>query len=130
MQVMRAFWWLARARVSAGWQVQALTYLPGDPAVRLDAAQQYELVVALVAGGCGWEERWVALQLLRDASDDDLEYIFDPSRGLLPRLDQSIPVGHDLRPELESFLSWRFSGGRDAVEAGRVVPQGLPAGTF
>ena len=60
---------------------QALAYLSGDPAVRLDAGAQRELVTALVTGPVSEDERWLALQLLRAASDADLRDITDAGRN-------------------------------------------------
>ena len=86
--------------------------------------------MALVTGLASQEERWLALQLLRAADDGELGGIFGRGSTLLAVLEEGIPAGHALRPELDSFFDQRFSGGRAAVAAGQVVPRGQPAGAF
>ena len=113
----------------AGRADQARAYLAGDLAVRLDAGQQRDLVMAL-AGSPGWDDQWLALELLRTASDEDLTVLFDSAGGLLAVLEDGIPPGHKQRLELDYVLAVRFEGGRDGLLAGRVVPHGQPAGLF
>ncbi|HEX9526902.1 MAG TPA: hypothetical protein VF951_05345 [Streptosporangiaceae bacterium] len=129
-EAARAARWIARAREAAGWADRALRYLTGDLAVRLNAGLQRRLATALVTGWASEDERWLALHLLRAASDEDLKDIFEPGLGLLPVLEEGIPAGHGLRPELDSFLQQRFSGGPDDLAAGRVLPHRQPAGRF
>jgi hypothetical protein len=86
--------------------------------------------VALLTGLASQEERWLALQVLQSADDDELGDIFDRDGTLLAVLEEGIPDGDALRPELESFFGQRFSGGRDVIAGGQVAPQRQPADTF
>ena len=129
-QVARAWWWVARARNAAGWADRAVAYLAGDPAVVLDAGQQRDLVRDLVTGRASGDERWLALQLLRVASSEDLGVMADPAGGLLGLLEEAIPAAHELRPSLDQLLAERFEDGQDGPAEGRVVRYRQSAGTF
>ena len=123
-----ATWQVARQREAAGWADQARAYLSGDPAADLTVQRHRDLIIALVTGLASDEEQSLALHLLRSASDAELSEIVGPD--LLRLLEEGIPDGHHLRPELNSFLEGRFRGGRNAVASGQVVPQGQLDGTF
>ena len=130
VQAARARWWLRAARETAGWADQALAFLAGDPAVRLDADGQRELVVALMTGLASTDERWLALQVLGAASDAELRDIAGAGDELAEVLEAGIPVGHSLRPELEVILAQRFRMGwaaRDYVRAGQSAGVFSPA---
>jgi hypothetical protein len=118
------------ARAAAEWMDQALAYLTGDPAANLGAAQQRVLIVALLSGLASPDQRWLALHLLRAADDDELAVIFKDAEDLLGVLKAGISPEDPLRGELEGFLEDRFAGGREELAAGRVTPQGQPAGAF
>jgi hypothetical protein len=130
VQLTVAIRWILRARAAAGWTDRGVRYLTGDPAVELTPDQQLELVRALLTGMASPDERWLALRLMWAASFEDLRFLADPRRGLLRLLQESIPPGHELRPELESFLKLRFSGPRERLETGPIVRRRRRAGKF
>ena len=117
-------------RAAAGWADRALAYLAGDPAVRLDAGEQRDLVRDLVTGRASRDDLQLALQLLWVASDEDLKVIFSSDDDLLRVLHEGVPAGHEFRADLDSFLAERFEGGREELAAGRVLPYGQPGGAF
>ena len=129
VQAARASRWITQARTAAGWTDQALAYLTGE-SVSLDAVRLRDLVTALVTGLASDDERWLALRLLRAASSAGLEHAFDPDYKLLDTLEQAIPPGHQLRPDLHSILQQRFIGGREWLTMGRVYPEATAEGTF
>jgi hypothetical protein len=124
VQQARAEWWLGRWRAAAGWSDQARRWLAGDPAVSLSEGGLRELVTGLVTGRPSPSELWLALQLLRTAGRSVLNAVVDAGGQLLGMLDDSIPAGHQLRPELEDVLAKRFHGGREWVARGMVRADG------
>ena len=126
----RGWWWLGRARAVAGWADQALDYLSGNPAAGLAPVELRELAGTLLTGLASAQERWLGLQLLETASDDELAVIFGDPRRMLQALEGSIPADHELVGPLERFFGARFEGGRAALADGRVIPRGQPAGEF
>jgi hypothetical protein len=130
VQRLRAAWWVARAREATGWADQARAYLSGDPEARLTASQQRDLVVRLLTRMASRDERRLALIVLRAAHDVDLGSIVKAAGGLLPLLEEAIPAGDGLRPELESFLRDRFGERWGELGAGLGMPHGQPAGMF
>ena len=125
-----AAWWLGRARAAARWQDRALAYLTGDPAASLAAGELGELVEALTSGLASPAERWLALQLLRSAGQDEVTGLFDGTGHLAAVLEAGIPRGHSLRGELESVLERGFEGGLAALAAGQAIPLEGPRGEF
>ncbi len=118
VQRQRGRWWVSRVRAAAGWADQAARYLSGDPAAALTAEQRWRLVVRLLTGLASIDDRWLALQLLEAAHDEDLADMLADRAGATAVLDAGIPPGHVLRESLEKLLARRFGGGLDAVAAG------------
>jgi len=111
----------ARAREAAGWAGQARRYLAGDPAVDLDADALRELVVALVTGMASDDERTLALELLRAATDEDLGAVFARGGGCWGCWRRAC------RPACawSWMISWRtgsWAGGRGWPRAGSCRP--------
>ena len=99
---------------------QARAYLTVGSVVRPDPATRRRLVEALVTGPASPDDRRLALELLRAATDEELQAVFGPRGDLLAVLERGIPDG-DMRAELESFLRQRFVGGGEWLAMGRVV---------
>ena len=105
LQHQRAVWWLASIRESLIDLV--LRHLNGYLDFGLDPAALGRLIGYLLDDQVTDRVRRVVLTVLQASDDDELTELFDDP-GLMPALRQAIPVGDQLRGELDQFFADRI----------------------
>lgn len=98
----------------------------GDAKFNLVAAQKILLIKEMLDGPTLDDDELAILDLLKLSDNTDLRQLLGPGGVTLDELDGDFHGAE--QKELDAFIEARFTGGRDAVAAGTVDPQGdVPA---
>ena len=99
VQMARARRWLRGVRQALADVAEGQRYLSGDRLGRGPDGRLPDLIVRLAGG----HARWLALELLRAASDAELDIVFADSPGMVRLLETAMPAGPPLGADLEAF---------------------------